>query len=93
VGNGKILSDIVQSFSTHPYRRVDLVAPLDHGVDVRADTALLEGAADPVLAVSPYCHNDDCRQVDVDTNRTIREAFGEAGFPVPEQHVFLRNAP
>ena len=45
----------------------------------------------PVLAVRPYCHDDKYWQVYFDTNRTIREAFGEADFPVPEQHVFLRN--
>jgi small conductance mechanosensitive channel len=47
--------------------------------------------AGPVLAVRPYCHNDHYWQVYFDTNRTIREAFGAAGFPVPEQHVVLRN--
>jgi small conductance mechanosensitive channel len=26
-----------------------------------------------------------------DTNRVIRESFGEAGFPVPEQHLVVRN--
>jgi small conductance mechanosensitive channel len=47
--------------------------------------------AGPVLAVRPYCHNDHYWQVYFDTNRAIREAFGAAGFPVPEQHVVLRN--
>jgi hypothetical protein len=27
-----------------------------------------------------------------DTKRMIREAFGEAGFPPPEQRVFVRPA-
>jgi small conductance mechanosensitive channel len=47
----------------------------------------------PVLAVRPYCHNDHYWQVYFDTNRAIREAFGEAGFPAPERHFYLRNAP
>ena len=45
----------------------------------------------PVLAVRPYCHNDHYWQVYFDTNRTIREAFGEAGFPAPEQPVLVRS--
>jgi small conductance mechanosensitive channel len=114
VGNGKIRSDTVQNVSTNPHRRADLVAEPNHGVDVRAATALLQERLDripnvktmpppgveiltftpqgPVPAVRPYCHNDHSWQVYFDTNRTIREAFGDAAFPVPEQHVFLRNA-
>lgn len=37
----------------------------------------------PVLAVRPYCHNDHYWQVYFDTNKMIREALGEAGFPTP----------
>ena len=48
--------------------------------------------AGPVLAVRPYCHNTDYWQVYFDTNRAIREAFGEAAFPVPEQHYAVRGA-
>ncbi len=47
--------------------------------------------AGPVLAVRPYCHNDHYWQVYFDTNRLIRESFGEAGFAVPEQHIVVRN--
>ena len=47
--------------------------------------------AGPVLAVRPYCHNDHYWQVYFDTNRLIRESFGEAGFAVPEQHLAIRN--
>ncbi|HTI39055.1 MAG TPA: mechanosensitive ion channel family protein, partial [Vicinamibacterales bacterium] len=39
--------------------------------------------AGPQLCVRPYCRNQDYWQVYFDTNRTIREAFGEAGFPAP----------
>lgn len=45
----------------------------------------------PVLAVRPYCHNDHYWQVYFDTNRAIREVGGDAGFPPPQQHVFVRN--
>ena len=41
--------------------------------------------AGPVLAVRPYCSNDNYWQVYFDTNKAIREVFGEAGFPAPEQ--------
>jgi len=40
-------------------------------------------AAGPVLCVRPYCSNEHYWQVYFDTNRLIREAFGEARFPVP----------
>lgn len=48
----------------------------------------------PVLAVRPYCHNDHYWQVYFDTNRTIREALGEAGFPapMPAQNVIVTQA-
>ena len=39
--------------------------------------------AGPQLCVRPYCNNKDYWQVYFDTNRLIREAFGEAGFPAP----------
>jgi small conductance mechanosensitive channel len=46
----------------------------------------------PLLAVRPYCANEHYWQVYFDTNRLIRESFGEAGFPTPEQSIFVRNA-
>ncbi len=42
VGNGKIFADIIQNFSTNPYRRVDLQAQLDHTVNVQQAIALLK---------------------------------------------------
>jgi small conductance mechanosensitive channel len=39
--------------------------------------------AGPLLCVRPYCKNDHYWQVYFDTNRLIRESFGEAGFPAP----------
>jgi small conductance mechanosensitive channel len=44
-----------------------------------------------VLAVRPFCHTDHYWQVYFDTNRAIREAFGAARLPVPEQRVVRRN--
>lgn len=113
VGNNKIFSDNIQNFSANPYRRVDLVAQLNHVVDHKAairllkerlakipnvvsspppDVEILEfNLAGPVLAVRPYCHTDNYWQVYFDTNRAIRESFGDAQFPVPERHFVLRN--
>jgi small conductance mechanosensitive channel len=113
VGNNKIFSDNIQNFSANPYRRVDLVAQLNHSVDHKQAIALLKqkissianvlddpaltveilefNLAGPVLAVRPYCPSPNYWQVYFDTNRTIREAFDQAGFPVPEQHYSLRN--
>ena len=39
--------------------------------------------AGPLLCVRPYCSNQHYWQVYFDTNRLMREAFGEAGYPVP----------
>jgi small conductance mechanosensitive channel len=39
--------------------------------------------AGPVLCVRPYSKNEHYWQVYFDTNRLIRETFGEAGFPAP----------
>jgi small conductance mechanosensitive channel len=39
--------------------------------------------AGPVLCVRPYCANPHYWQVYFDTNRLIRETFGEAGYPAP----------
>ncbi len=113
VPNGKVFADTIQNFSTNPYRRVELVAQLNHGVDPRdagfrlkerlakIRNVLPEPAPDveiltftlagPVLAVRPYCNNAHYWQVYFDTNRAIREAFGEAGFAAPEQHLAVRG--
>ncbi|MEB3310325.1 MAG: mechanosensitive ion channel family protein [Snowella sp.] len=114
IGNNKIFADNIQNFSANPYRRVDLVAQLNHSVNVQEaiqllkdqlaqipnvmpdpapDVEILEfNLSGPVLAVRPYCHNNDYWQVYFDTNKTIKEAFGEAGYPVPEQHYQIRQA-
>jgi len=52
--------------------------------DPAPDVELLDATlAGPVLAVRPYCNNANYWQVYFDTNRLIRETFGEAGFPAP----------
>jgi small conductance mechanosensitive channel len=56
--------------------------------DVEVLTFNLSG---PVLAVRPYCHNDHYWQVYFDTNRTIRDAFTEAGFEAPVAAVHVRQ--
>jgi small conductance mechanosensitive channel len=114
VGNNKLFSGNIQNFTANPFRRVDLKAQLNHGVDpaeaanrlkervarianVKTDPApdveILDfNLAGPVLAVRPYAHNDHYWQVYFDTNRVIRETFGEAKYPVPEQHMVVRNS-
>ncbi|OLP16133.1 mechanosensitive ion channel protein MscS [Leptolyngbya sp. 'hensonii'] len=114
IGNNKIFSDNIQNFSSNPYRRVDLVAQLNHGVSHQTAIALLKeklsqipnvlvepapdveilefNLAGPVLAVRPYCNNTHYWQVYFDTNKMIRETFGDAGYPVPEQHYAIRQS-
>jgi small conductance mechanosensitive channel len=46
----------------------------------------------PVLAVRAYAHTDHYWQVYFDINRAISETFGEAGYPVPEEHMHMRQA-
>ena len=42
LGNNKILADTIQNFSANPYRRVDLVAQLNHSVDPAGAVRLLK---------------------------------------------------
>ena len=46
----------------------------------------------PVLAVRPYAHTDHYWQVYFDTNKAISDAFGAAGYPVPETYVRMKQA-
>ena len=48
-------------------------------------------SAGPLLTVRPFCHNDAYWQVYFDTNRAIRETFSGAGYPAPEQLVYMRS--
>ena len=43
--------------------------------------------AGPVLAVRPFCHNDNYWQVYFETNALIRNDLGKACFAVPQQHL------
>ena len=45
----------------------------------------------PVLAVRPFVHAESYWQVYFDTNRTIRETFGAAGYPAAEAHMAMRQ--
>lgn len=47
----------------------------------------------PQLCVRPYCSNANYWQVYFDTNRMIREAFGEAGYPVPVPAYAVTGSP
>ena len=61
----------------------------------RVDVEILDFTlVGPVLAVRPYCHNDHYWQVYFDTNRMIREALAEAGFPaaMPAQNVIVTQS-
>ncbi|MCP8465177.1 mechanosensitive ion channel family protein [Pseudomonas sp. ZM23] len=62
--------------------------------DPPVDVEILEfNLVGPVLAVRPYCHNDNYWQVYFDTNRTIKEALGsEFPAPMPAQRVIVQQA-
>jgi small conductance mechanosensitive channel len=49
-------------------------------------------AAGPRLCVRPYCANQHYGQVYFDTNRMIRESFGDAGFPAPVPGYMVTGA-
>jgi len=55
VGNNKIFSDTIQNFSASPYRRVDRLAQLAHGVDARDAIGRLKEALAkiPNVALEP----------------------------------------
>jgi small conductance mechanosensitive channel len=51
-------------------------------------------ALGPVLAVRPFCHNDQYWDVYFETNQAIHihAEFSEAGYSVPETRHFMRKA-
>ena len=49
--------------------------------------------AGPVLAVRPYCHNDDYWQVFFDTNKVIQEVGTAAGYPAPSMKQVVYHKP
>lgn len=59
------------------------------------DVEILEfNLVGPVLAVRPYCHTDHYWQVYFDTNKVLKDALGEAGFPapMPAQMVIMQQS-
>ncbi len=111
IGNNKIFSDNIQNFSANSYRRVDLIAQIDHSVNHNEAVNLLKekisqipnvlsepfpdveilqfNSAGPLLAVRPYCNNNNYWQVYFQTNKVIRETFIEAGYPIPKNALVL----
>ncbi|MFB2978077.1 mechanosensitive ion channel family protein [Microseira sp. BLCC-F43] len=58
--------------------------------DPAPDVEILEfSVGGLVLAVRPYCHNDNYWQVYFATNKMICDTFGEAGYLVPAQYLML----
>jgi small conductance mechanosensitive channel len=61
--------------------------------DVTPVVEILEfNLAGPVLCVRPFCHTDHYWDVYFATNALIKDAFGEAGYPIPEKHYHLNRA-
>jgi small conductance mechanosensitive channel len=61
LGNGKIFGDTIQNYSANPYRRVELLAQLAHGVDPQSAIALLK----PALAQIPNVMADPAPDVEI----------------------------
>ncbi|BAN50891.1 mechanosensitive ion channel family protein [Metapseudomonas resinovorans] len=57
------------------------------------DVEILEfNLVGPVLAVRPFCHNDNYWQVYFDTNRTIKDALGtDFPAPMPAQTIIVQQ--
>jgi small conductance mechanosensitive channel len=72
------------------------IAAIEHVLATPAvEVEILEfNLVGPVLAVRPYCHTDHYWQVYFDTNKVIKDALGEAGFPapMPAQTVIVQQA-
>lgn len=72
------------------------IAAIDNVLATPAvDVGILEfNLVGPVLAVRPYCHTDHYWQVYFDSNKVIKDALGEAGFPapMPAQTVIVQQA-
>jgi len=49
--------------------------------------------AGPVMAVRPFCHNDNYWQVYFDTNWAIRAVCATAGYPVPSTRQMIFHRP
>ncbi|HXW62101.1 MAG TPA: mechanosensitive ion channel family protein [Candidatus Acidoferrales bacterium] len=86
------------SHGVDPHQAISVLkAGLKKIPNVLADPApsveiLTLNLAGPVLAVRPFCNNQDYWQVYFDTNMLIKDSFTTAGFAVPEQHYLVRTA-
>ncbi|AOE87735.1 mechanosensitive ion channel family protein [Pseudomonas sp. TCU-HL1] len=62
--------------------------------DPPVDVDILEfNLVGPVLAVRPYCHNDNYWQVYFDTNRVLKEALGtDFPAPMPAQTIIVQQS-
>ena len=71
------------------------LASVPHGLASPApDVDVLQFTpAGPLLCVRPYCSNQHYWQVYFDTNRLIREAFGDAGYPAPVPAYAVSGVP
>ncbi|MCA9711462.1 MAG: mechanosensitive ion channel family protein [Myxococcales bacterium] len=61
VGNGKVLGDVIHNFSTNPYRRVDMVAQLNHDADVDKAIEILKNA----VAALPHVEKEPAPDVHI----------------------------
>jgi small conductance mechanosensitive channel len=70
------------------------LAKIKHVVkDPAPSVELLEFTAyGPVLAVRPYCHNDQYWDVYFETTKAIVEEFTSAGYPVPAENRVVRSS-
>ena len=80
VGNAKVFADTISNYTANPYRRVELVAQLPHGVDPKDAISRLKAR----LATLPNVSKDPAPQVDVLT-------FTMAG-PVLAVRPFTHNS-
>lgn len=90
VPNGKIFSDVIENYSAHPYRRVDLSAQLDHSADVAQAILLLrEGLRDVPNQYPGLEGTVDLLEVNDRGPRLVVRPFASAGQYV--QVVFDTN--
>ena len=100
VGNKSVFEGKMSNFTANPYRRVDLKAQLGHSVDHHDAVPRLQKA----LAAIPNVISEPAPDVEIldfnlagpvlvyfATNEAIRDTFGAAGYPVPENHYAIRK--
>ncbi len=81
-------------YSVNPVEAANLVKPRVEQVpnvlkDPQPVVEILQlGRDGTMLAVRPFCKSDNYWQVYFDTNRTVQEAFQQAGYPPPDMRTF-----